>query len=105
MARSRTLRHGAAAVLGAGERHDAAGVRRSRHTVLGRPINMFIIGYPAPKPTAAAVSDNPAALVNCNVHGNEPSSREACLILARELAFGTSPRLYDILSTTTILLV
>jgi hypothetical protein len=74
-------------------------------TIENRPINMFIIGYPAPKPTAQAISSTPTALVNCNVHGNEPSSREACLILARELAFGDSPRIYDLLSSMTILLV
>jgi hypothetical protein len=74
-------------------------------TVLGRPINMFIIGYPAPKPTAAAVSDNPAVLVNCNVHGNEPSSREACLIMARELAFADDPRTLDLLRNMTVLIV
>jgi hypothetical protein len=74
-------------------------------TVLGRPINMFIIGHPAPKPTAAAVSDNPAALLNCNVHGNEPSSREGCLILARELAFSNDPRTLDILRNMTVLIV
>jgi hypothetical protein len=74
-------------------------------TVLGRPINMFIIGFPAPKPTAAAVSGNPAALVNCNVHGNEPSSREACLIMARELAFADDPRTLDLLSNMTVLIV
>ena len=74
-------------------------------TVLGRPINMFIIGYPAPKPTAAAVADNPAALLNCNVHGNEPSSREGCLILAREFAFSDDPRTLDILRNMTVLIV
>ena len=74
-------------------------------TVLGRPINMFIIGYPAPKPTAAAISGNPAALLNCNVHGNEPSSREGCLILARELAFADDPRTLDILRNMTVLIV
>jgi hypothetical protein len=74
-------------------------------TVLGRPINMFIIGYPAPKSTAAAVSGNPAALLNCNVHGNEPSSREGCLIIARELAFADDPRTLDILSNMTVLIV
>jgi hypothetical protein len=74
-------------------------------TVLGRPINMFIIGYPAPKPTAEAVSGNPAALLNCNVHGNEPSSREGCLIIARELAFADDPRTLDILSNMTVLIV
>jgi hypothetical protein len=74
-------------------------------TVLGRPINMLIIGYPAPKPTAAAVSGNPAVLLNCNVHGNEPSSREGCLILARELAFADDPRTLDLLSNMTVLIV
>jgi hypothetical protein len=74
-------------------------------TIQNRPINMFIIGYPAPPPTAAAVSNHPAALVNCNVHGNEPSSREACLILARELAFAQDARTIDILTHTTVLLV
>jgi hypothetical protein len=74
-------------------------------TVLGRPINMFIIGYPAPKPTAQAVAGNPAALLNCNVHGNEPSSREGCLIMARELAFADDPRTLDLLSNMTVLIV
>ena len=74
-------------------------------TVLGRPINMFIIGYPAPRPTGRAISDNPAALLNCNVHGNEPSSREGCLILARELAFSNDPRTLDILRNMTVLIV
>ena len=46
-----------------------------------------------------------AALVNCNVHGNEPSSREACLILARELAFADDPRTLDILSNLIVLIV
>src|SRR5688572_13568483 len=66
-------------------------------TVLNRPINMFVIGYPTPLATAAEISSSPTALVNCNVHGNEPSSREACLILARELAFSDDPRTIDIL--------
>jgi hypothetical protein len=74
-------------------------------TVLGRPINMFIIGYPAPPPTVEAVGNSHAALVNCNPHGNEPSSREACMILARELAFGDDPRTLDILRKTTVLIV
>ena len=77
-------------VLGKDAALDAASerVRVVEHgrTLQGRPINMFIVGYPTPPPTAEEVSDSPTALVNCNVHGNEPSSREACLILARELA-------------------
>jgi hypothetical protein len=74
-------------------------------TVLGRPINMFIIGYPAPRPTVQAISNHTAALLNCNVHGNEPSSREGCLILARELAFSNDPRTLDILRNMTVLIV
>lgn len=74
-------------------------------TLRGRPINMFVIGYPKPPPTAQAVSSSPTLVVNCNVHGNEPSSREACLILARELAFADDARTIDVLTHTTVLLV
>jgi hypothetical protein len=74
-------------------------------TIQNRPINMFVIGSPRPPETAKAISDSPTALVNCNVHGNEPSSREACLIMARELAFAQDTRTVDLLSHTTVLLV
>jgi Zinc carboxypeptidase len=74
-------------------------------TVLGRPINMFIIGSPTAPRHVNAVAESTSALVNCNVHGNEPSSREACLIMARELAFADDPRTLAILSNTTVLLV
>ncbi len=74
-------------------------------TIEHRAVNMLIIGNPAPPATAAAISDRPAYAVNCNVHGNEPSGREACFIMARELAFTTDPRMLDILSRITILLV
>ena len=74
-------------------------------TRLGRPINMFVIGYPRPERTAKAISHEPSALVGCNVHGNEPSSREACLILARELAFSRDPRTLDALRRATVLIV
>jgi Zinc carboxypeptidase len=74
-------------------------------TIQGRPINMAIIGHPSPPPTAAAISNSPTAMVNCIVHGNEESSREACLILARELAFAKDARTIDLLRNTTILLV
>ena len=56
-------------------------------TLLGRPINMFIFGYPGPLPSAEQISESPTTLIQCHVHGNEPSMRESCLILARELAF------------------
>jgi Zinc carboxypeptidase len=74
-------------------------------TLLGRPINMFVLGYPTPRPAAPVISNSPALLIQCHVHGNEPSMRESCLILARELAFTKDPELLDFLSTTTVLMV
>jgi hypothetical protein len=74
-------------------------------TLLGRPINMFVFGYPKPRPTAASISNHPSVMINCNVHGNEPSMRESCMIYARELAFTTNPELLDILSRTTVMFV
>jgi hypothetical protein len=87
------------------EASDRVRVVEIGRTVLGRPINMFIIGYPAPPGTAEEIASSPSALINCNVHGNEPSSREACLILARELAFASDGRTVDILSNMTVLIV
>ena len=74
-------------------------------TLQDRPINMFVLGYPNPPATAEEIADSATALVNCNVHGNEPSSREACLIMARQLAFGDDERTLDLLSNVTVLLV
>jgi hypothetical protein len=74
-------------------------------TVQGRPINMFVIGLPAPPATPAAVAKTSPLAINCNVHGNEPSDREACLIMARQLAFGTDARTLDLLRNTTVLII
>jgi hypothetical protein len=74
-------------------------------TVLGRPINMFVIGYPAPPATPAGVAATFPVSINCNVHGNEPGNRESCLIMARQLAFGNDARTIDLLSHTTVLIV
>jgi Zinc carboxypeptidase len=74
-------------------------------TIQNRPINMFIIGYPRPPATAAAISNSPTAMVNCIVHGNEESSREACFIMARELAFAKDARTIDLLKSVNVLLV
>lgn len=87
------------------EASDRVRVVEIGRTLLDRPINMFIIGYPEPPATAEEIANSSTALVNCNVHGNEPSSREACLILARELAFADDDRTLDILSNVTVLLV
>jgi hypothetical protein len=74
----------------------------------GRPINMLIVGGTpdlTPLPTAREISDSPAILYNCNVHGNEPSGRESCLIMARELAFTEDAHLLEILRHVTVLFV
>lgn len=74
-------------------------------TLQDRPINMLIFGHPAPLQSAARISKSPSVLIQCHVHGNEPSMRESCLILARELAFTDDPQLLDIMSRATILMV
>ena len=71
----------------------------------GRPVNMFILGYPTPTATAAAISNSPALAINCNVHGNEASGRESCFTMARQLAFSTDPAIIDMLSKMTVLIV
>jgi hypothetical protein len=71
----------------------------------GRPINMLVIGYPAPPGTAEEISDSPAIVYNCNVHGNEPQGRESCLIFARMLAFTEDEHLLEVLSGITVLIV
>ncbi|MFY1702562.1 M14 family zinc carboxypeptidase [Micromonospora sp. WMMA1923] len=74
-------------------------------TIGNRPINMFVIGYPTPPATPAAVAATNPLMVNCNVHGNEPGDREACLIMARQLAFTDDAATLDRLSKTTMLIV
>ncbi len=74
-------------------------------TLQGRPINMLIFGYPTPLGSESRISRSPTVLIQCNVHGDEPSMREACLILARELAFTDDPDTLDILSSATVLVI
>jgi hypothetical protein len=75
------------------------------HTAEGREINLFIIGYPAPPATAEEISAAPTSGANCNVHGNEPTGREACFMMIRKLAFSNEPWAIDILSNATVLIV
>jgi Zinc carboxypeptidase len=74
-------------------------------TALGREINLFIIGNPAPPGTAQAIASGPTAGANCNVHGNEPSGREGCFMMIRKLAFSDDPWVIDVLSHATVLIV
>jgi zinc carboxypeptidase len=71
----------------------------------GRPINMLIIGNPTPPATAQQISNSPAIIFNCNVHGNEPQGRESCLIFARMLAFTEDEHLLEVLDDVTVLIV
>jgi hypothetical protein len=74
-------------------------------TPQGRTMNLFIIGHPRPTSTAEQISNGPSAGANCNVHGNEPSGREGCFMMIRELAFSNDPWVLDILSNATVLIV
>jgi hypothetical protein len=74
-------------------------------TIEGRDINLFILGLPAPLSTAEAISATPAAGANCNIHGNEPSGREGCFMMIRQLAFSDEPWVIDVLSNATVLIV
>ncbi|WP_092379982.1 M14 family zinc carboxypeptidase [Micromonospora phaseoli] len=87
------------------ERSDRVRVVEIGRTLQDRPINMFVIGYPTPPATAEAVAATNPLVVNCNVHGNEPGDREACLIMARQLAFTDDATTLGLLSKTTMLIV
>jgi hypothetical protein len=75
------------------------------HTVQDRRIDMYILGHPRPKATAEEIANSPTVMLNCNVHGNEPSGREACLMVTRELAFSNDPWVIDILTNANVLIV
>jgi hypothetical protein len=88
----------------------AAASRRVRlvslgRTPQGRDMLLVVIGHPAPLATAAAISAAPTAGANCNVHGNEPSGREGCFMMIRELALSNDAAVVDIVTNATILIV
>jgi hypothetical protein len=74
-------------------------------TLENRPMNMLILGYPKPPDTAAEISAMPTFMLNCNVHGNEPSGRESCMTIARVLATTEDPQILAMLSKMTVLIV
>jgi predicted deacylase len=74
-------------------------------TIQGRPLDLYILGYPKPPDTAAEISARPTYWVNCNVHGNEASGRETCFTMARQLATTTDPAILDMLSKITVLIM
>lgn len=74
-------------------------------TLEGRAIHLFIFGYPEAPPTLDAILAAPRAGANCGIHGNEPSGREGCFMMIRELAFSDDPKVLEILSGATVLIV
>jgi hypothetical protein len=80
-------------------------VVRIGRTAQGRDINLFVFGLPAPRGSAAEISAAPSSGANCNIHGNEPSGREGCFMMIRELAFSNDPWVIDILTNATVLIV
>lgn len=68
----------------------------------GQPIQLISVGYPEPKPVSKAAKGS-VVLFNCSIHGNEPSGREACLQLARDMSTTNDPTWKRLLKGTTVL--
>jgi murein tripeptide amidase MpaA len=80
---------------------------RVRVTTIGRtnenrPLQLVAVGDPAPaSPQDAA--DGSVLMYTCSVHGDEPSGREACFQLARDMSTTTDPAWRRLLRDTTVL--
>jgi len=71
-------------------------------SVEGRPLQLVAVGDPAPaSPSAAA--EGSVLMYSCSVHGDEPSGREACMQLARDMSTTTDPAWQRLLRDTTVL--
>lgn len=79
-------------------------VQNIGRTTQNRPIQLVAVGSPAP-PAQAAAATGSVVMFTCSVHGNEPSGRESCMQLARDLAFTTDATLSRFLERTTVVLV
>ncbi len=79
-------------------------VTRIGSTTQGRPLQLVQVGAPAPK-SAAAARGGSVLMYTCSVHGNEPSGREACMQLARDMASTTDPAWTRLLKSTTVLFI
>lgn len=67
----------------------------------GRPINLMTIGSPAQQ-SPEDIAEGSMVLFNCSIHGNEPSGREGCLQLARDMSTTTDPAWNRLLKKTTV---
>jgi hypothetical protein len=77
-------------------------VTRIGRTVQGRPLQLVQVGAPAPKSLAEAAQGS-VLFYNCSIHGDEPSGREACMQLARDLASSDDGAVVSFLENTTVL--
>ncbi len=73
-------------------------------TAQDRPLRLVAVGDPAPG-SEAQVRAGSSVLFICSQHGDEPSGREACLQLARDLAYDDSASTARFLQRTTVLFV
>lgn len=83
---------------------DRVAVQNIGKTIEGRPVQLVAVGAPAPKSVEEA-ADGSVAMFVCSVHGDEPSGREACMQLARDLALSTEASVIRFLERTTVLFV
>ncbi|WP_152363414.1 M14 family zinc carboxypeptidase [Microlunatus speluncae] len=83
---------------------DRVAVQNIGKTIEGRPVQLVAVGAPAPKSVKEAAAGSVAMFV-CSVHGDEPSGREACLQLDRDLALSTDANVIRFLEQTTVLFV
>ncbi|WP_114560817.1 M14 family zinc carboxypeptidase [Desertihabitans aurantiacus] len=79
-------------------------VRTIGRSVERRPLQLVAVGEPGPKSQQEAAEGSVAFFV-CSVHGDEPSGRESCMALARDLALSTDAAVADFLEGTTVLFI
>jgi hypothetical protein len=85
-------------------RSDRVSINVIGQTQQERPLQLVLVGNPAPHSLEASQSQ-PTTMIVCTQHGNEPAGREACLKTIRDMAFTTDPVLLEQLSTQTFLFV
>lgn len=83
---------------------DRVTVQKVGESGQGRPLELVSVGNPRPKPLETA-SKGSVALFNCSIHGDEPSGREACLQMARDLSTTNDPTWKRLLTKTTVLFI
>jgi hypothetical protein len=73
-------------------------------TTQGRPLQLVQVGAPAPRSVDEAAQGS-VLMYTCSVHGDEPSGREACMQMARDMATSKDAAVTGLLRATTVLFV